>query len=227
MEEADTTSLLRERGILANLPAPVFSEVIEGALLVDYPAGSVTFRRDEGTRIAIVASGLLRVYLAAPDGRQITIRYARSGDLVGTDRVAGLNVTRGTQALENSTLLHLDPARLDRLAKQRPELAWALVEDISERLIATHRSLAVRAFANIRGRVAHEILRRAVAVGALRSGMQVKVTHQELADATGSVRDVVARATRELRREGLIDASQDGVLILDLPRLQLVAGLEP
>src|SRR4030081_3484395 len=127
-------------GVLANLPEPIFNDLVEGALLVDYPTGSVTFRRAERARVAIVASGLLRVYLSAPDGRQITIRYARAGDVVGTDWIPGMKVNRGTQAIESSTLLHLAPGRLERLAKLSPELGWALAEDLTERLAAAHQS---------------------------------------------------------------------------------------
>jgi CRP/FNR family cyclic AMP-dependent transcriptional regulator len=226
MEDADTTSHLRRQGVLANLPEAIFDDLVDGAVLVDYPSGSVTFGREHRPRVAVVASGLLRVYLSAPDGRQITIRYARVGDLVGNDRSPGPSVNRGTQAIENSTLLHLDPSRLERLARQSPELAWALAEDLSKRLSAAHRSLAMRAFGNVRARVAHEILQLAQANGGPKAGMHVKVTHQELADATGSVRDVVARATRELRRESLLGAADDGVVLLDPDRLQLAAGLE-
>jgi CRP/FNR family cyclic AMP-dependent transcriptional regulator len=42
----------------------------------------------------------------------------------------------------------------------------------------------------------------------------VKVTQQELADAVGSVRPVVARIIRELRVEGIISTSSDGIVIL-------------
>jgi CRP/FNR family transcriptional regulator len=41
------------------------------------------------------------------------------------------------------------------------------------------------------------------------------VSQQELADAVGSVREVVARALRDLRAAGIVGTSTDSVEILD------------
>jgi CRP/FNR family transcriptional regulator len=49
--------------------------------------------------------------------------------------------------------------------------------------------------------------------------MVARVSQQELADAVGSVREVVARVLRDLRVAGIVDTSSDSVLILDAARL--------
>ena len=41
------------------------------------------------------------------------------------------------------------------------------------------------------------------------------VTQQELAEAVGSVREVVARVLRDLRAAGLVETSPQGVRVLD------------
>ncbi|MDA8237444.1 MAG: hypothetical protein M0T75_06120 [Chloroflexi bacterium] len=46
------------------------------------PAGAVVYRDEESPRLVVVA-GLLRVHLTSADGRQVTVRYARSGDVAG------------------------------------------------------------------------------------------------------------------------------------------------
>jgi len=52
----------------------------------------------------------------------------------------------------------------------------------------------------------------------------VRVTQQALADATGSVREVVARALRELRLQGVIESNPSGVTILRVEALVAEAG---
>jgi CRP/FNR family cyclic AMP-dependent transcriptional regulator len=49
--------------------------------------------------------------------------------------------------------------------------------------------------------------------------MAARVSQQELADAVGSVREVVARVLRDLRVAGVVATSSDSVLILDAARL--------
>jgi CRP/FNR family transcriptional regulator len=57
------------------------------------------------------------------------------------------------------------------------------------------------------------------------AGRHLDVTHQSLADAIGSVREVVARAVRELRTEGVIASNGDGVTVLDPEGLARLAQL--
>jgi CRP/FNR family transcriptional regulator len=47
----------------------------------------------------------------------------------------------------------------------------------------------------------------------------VRASQQELADAIGSVREVVTRNLHQLHVEGLIDTSRDEVVLLDPERL--------
>ena len=47
----------------------------------------------------------------------------------------------------------------------------------------------------------------------------VPVSQQELADAVGTVREVVVRVLRELRRDGVVRTERDHIVILDPARL--------
>ena len=51
-----------------------------------------------------------------------------------------------------------------------------------------------------------------------------RVSQQELADAAGSVREVVARALRDLRAAGIVATAADSVVILDPARLYAESG---
>jgi CRP/FNR family transcriptional regulator len=57
------------------------------------------------------------------------------------------------------------------------------------------------------------------------AGVHLAVTQQSLADATGSVREVVARALRELRREGAVATADDGITVLDPTALTRLAAV--
>jgi DNA-binding IscR family transcriptional regulator len=48
----------------------------------------------------------------------------------------------------------------------------------------------------------------------------VRVTVQELAEAIGSVREVVARTLRQLRMDGVIRTGPGGIVVLDLAELR-------
>jgi CRP/FNR family transcriptional regulator, cyclic AMP receptor protein len=224
MQNLDPITEVSQRGFLRALPGALRATLLEGAHTVEYPPGSVAFRSQERS-FAVVSSGLVRIYLSAPDGRQITLRYAGVGDLVGATARPSPKVVSGAQAVEQSTLLHLDPVRLERLAKSEADLSLALVQEMEEQLLRAHRWLAICAFARVRTRVARDLLERALAQETMSRGTTLRATHQELADGIGSVRDVVARAVRELRRAGVIESHREGVTIVDPDQLLLEAEI--
>jgi len=217
--EDEALARVRETGFLLRLPPQLREAVLEGADLVAYPAGGVAVYRDERWRPALVAWGLVRSYLARVDDRQLTLVYHRLGDLVEVFRARGEMVSDGIQAIEPSGVLHLDGNRLERLAKTHEELAIALAEELRDRLAHAYRALAFQAFAPLRQRVAADLLERTGWV-VDQSGEGVRVSAQELAEATGSVREVVARALRQLRRDGVIGVERNRVVVLDPARLR-------
>ena len=216
--------LARRRGFLGRLPAEMADQIISEAVLVRHPTGS-TDLPGQGGEAAVVVRGLVRYYMSTSGGRQITIRYVGVGDLVGTVVATGSGLSTGFQAIEPADLLHLDVPRLMACARQRPELAIALVEELTGRLRHAYRALAASSFATVRSRVARDLVERAVAMGNLRPGVRIPVTQQELADATGSVREVVTRSLGELRQLGLVATNHSSVSIRDPSGLEREARI--
>jgi CRP-like cAMP-binding protein len=48
-----------------------------------YPAGTIAFRPDDPPRAFVVERGLVRVYWSVPDGRQATVAFSRTHELLG------------------------------------------------------------------------------------------------------------------------------------------------
>jgi CRP/FNR family cyclic AMP-dependent transcriptional regulator len=94
-----------------------------------------------------------------------------------------------------------------------PNVGWLMAQEVTRRLYDTLEALAGNTFGSLQQRVARHLLDLA-ASRQQGQGLVVRVTQQELADAVGSVRPVVARIIRELRVEGIITTSSDGIVIL-------------
>ena len=78
------------RSFLAELPPELLGEVRAAGERADYPAGTVAYRAGDDIRTpALVVQGLIRVYLSSPEGRQVTVRYARPGDVLGIAMLVG------------------------------------------------------------------------------------------------------------------------------------------
>jgi CRP/FNR family transcriptional regulator, cyclic AMP receptor protein len=211
-----------ERGFLARLSYEVIDELIESSRSASYPTGLI-LETPARAGLAVIVSGALRYYLPAADGRELTVGYLGPGNVIGTVQEASTALVR-IQVIAPTTLRHLQPERVHALIERRPEFTQALLDEATQGLRHSFRVLAASAFTSVGARVARDLIERASLTGHLRAGVQLIVTHQSLADATGSVREVVARALRKLRDEGVIATGVGRITILDPEALMRLAG---
>ena len=201
---------------------------MDGAVGKRVSAGSIA--RWEGETvplIELVVSGLVRVFVTAPDGRTLTVRYCRPGALMG---VFSVFVTRyvlpaSTQALVDSELLRISAVVARQLAQRDGRVAMALLADLSERVQGFITEIPGTAFTTVRQRVARHLLDLASERMPERGELVVFVSQRDLAEAVGTVREVVVRVLRELRQEGVVRTERDRIVIVDPAQLINAAQL--
>jgi CRP/FNR family cyclic AMP-dependent transcriptional regulator len=153
--------------------------------------------------------------MSSPDGRQVTVRYAREADVLGIAVMVGGPASVSVQTITDSSLFSIDGRRLTEAARRDARVAWALAEELNRRLYDTLQQTAINTFGSVKQRVAAALLDLASAQQGPRDRLVAQVSQQELADAVGSVREVVARALRDFRLAGLVATGPDSVLIVD------------
>jgi CRP/FNR family transcriptional regulator len=207
------------RSFLGKLPPEVVARLRSEGERADYPAGTTIYRAGSDPRTMLVVRGLIRVYMTSPEGRQVTVRYARDADVLGVAVLVGGPANVSAQTLAESSVFRISSRALTGAAQRDARVAWAMAEELNRRLYETLQQTAVNAFGSVRQRVAVHLLDLASAQLHPRGRMVARVSQQELADAVGSVREVVARVLRDLRVAGILTTSSDSVLILDAARL--------
>lgn len=200
---------------LRELPADVLDDLLTGAVRVKIPAASVFHREGEGApHLELVVSGLVRAYVTAPDGRTMTVRYCRPGALLGMMSLftPGFTMPATVQALVDAELLAMSAAVARRAAAQDVRVTRAFLREQSERASSFLHEVPGSAFATVRQRVARHLLDLASEGG---PELVVPVSQQQLADAVGTVREVVVRVLRELRTAGVVRTERDRIIIVD------------
>jgi CRP/FNR family cyclic AMP-dependent transcriptional regulator len=206
---------------LRALPAETTARLTERARRRHVAAGDTLHRAGDDVRhVEMVVRGLVRVHATAPDGRTLTLRYCRTGALLGVPSLYGdpFVMPATTQALMDTDMLAMDPVRVRGMADQDVAVAKALLFELSERAMAFASEIGGAAFGSVRQRVARHLLDLA-AERQRGARLVAPITQQELADAVGTVREVVVRTLRELRHEGLLQTSRSGIEIADAERL--------
>lgn len=200
------------RSELAGLPDAVLNELTADSRLASVPAGTATHVAGDPTpHLDLVVSGLIKIHVGAEDGRTVTVRYCRPGALIGVTSLFSRNFVMPATSvtIEPSRLLSFRPEIVRRCTARHPAVAEAFLRELSDRVNSFISEIPDAAFGSVRQRVVRHLLDLADDDG-------VAVVRQgELADAVGSVREVVVRVLRELRTEGLVRTERDQIVVVD------------
>jgi CRP-like cAMP-binding protein len=198
--------------------------LLESAVRVDFEAGEVVHDVSEGPFLAIIVSGILRVAASSPEGRSATIRYSGTSDSIGLPQTLAPRVVwpnQVFQAAADGSLLRLDTEVFWKTVATRPEYVPAVYDELARSLSYGLELLSENVFAHIRHRVARHLLDLSTRE---EGELVVHATQQDLADAIGSVREVVSRAMNEFRNEGIVRRDRASYTITDPTRLHRIAG---
>lgn len=180
---------------LRELPAEVLDRLLVGSARMRISAGSVThWEGERDPHLELVVSGVVRVFVTAPDGRTMTVRYCRPGALIGVLSLftTGFAMPATTQALVDAEVLGISATVARVMGTGDLRVARAFLAELSERALSFVYEIPGSAFATVRQRVAN---------------------------AVGTVREVVVRVLRELRQDGLVRTERDRIVLLEPGRL--------
>ena len=206
---------------LGGLSPELLARVLDGSRIRRDAAHALIRPIGEGgSHLELVVAGLVRAEVSSPDGRSLAIRYARPGAMLGTASLFGQPyiMPGSLHALADSELLELRPDVVRRVAHDELAVASALLDELSDRVVGFVGEIPGSAFTTVRQRIARHLL----SVATDQPGGQalvVRISQQQLADAVGTVREVVVRELRGLREERVVETGSRSITILDPGRL--------
>jgi CRP/FNR family cyclic AMP-dependent transcriptional regulator len=121
------------------------------------------------------------------------------------------------EVVEDSTIVTMNCAVLNRLLVTKPEVARRILEAFGRRVLDAERQLEDTVFKGIPARVAALLIRESK--GDAVDGL----THQDIADRLGVYRETATNALNELKAAGLIEIGRKHIRLLDLEHLASIA----
>lgn len=196
--------------------------LLAGSTQGTFPPGSIVIRPDGPPAAYLLETGLARTYWNVPDGRQATMAFAHPTELVGVTSITGEPPWLFLQVITESRMTILDINAVRKLAATDVEISTAVGAHLLRRLREAYRLIAVRTLGNIKERVAYDLLDRAAQSQLVVGRLEVRATQADLADSVGSSREVMSRALRELRVEGIVETAPGVIRVLDPTRLAAI-----
>lgn len=211
------------KSFFSELPRAAADTLLETAYEVEFEAGQTIYREVTSSRYAMVGlvlSGVVCIYVTSPQGRRVTVRYIRTGGVVGLTSLFIEGIRSGIDAATPGAMLRLDPITLRRLAESDHEVSWPVVRELAQRVNDDGKMRHLNLFGSVQMRVARHLLELMVERD---DAFAAQITQQELADAVGSVREVVARTLLELAKEDVIERDGRWIVVKSRERLNQLA----
>jgi CRP/FNR family transcriptional regulator len=190
------------------------------------PAARLFSAGDDVAGVHLVLTGTLRI-VREGEGRAVVVHREGPGGLLGEVALFGGGVYPATAIAVERTRVLLLPTR-DVLAEMRTngELAELFLRRLAGRTREVIARLDRLAHQSVLRRLAgHLVARRLSASGARDGPVSLGMTQTELAEELGTVKEVIVRELRTLRRLQLIEPAGRGLYrIADLAALRAVAG---
>ncbi len=186
-----------------------------------FSAGEVVLYPGAADDLYQVNAGLVRLHTVDDDGFGATLRYVKPGGYFGEEALTGKQRRYFADAITDSTVLAFDARQLG------PAEVRAVAVDLALAMDRMNRSLLRLAGKPLKARVAAELLELSDSALAVRSpdGVPtIRMTHDELAAAVGSVRETVTKVIGELVRSGALKAGYAKLTICDARLLAEIAG---
>jgi len=178
------------------------------------PAGAIVFRESEACKgFPLVLQGELRVSRSSSDGRSLELYRVVPGEmcLVSSACLFRPQPLSAQAVAVTATTLLLIPPTVFSASLNDPAFREAVLGLFAERMADLTAVVDAVAF--------HKLDQR-LAAALLGHGQELAVTHQELADTIGTVREMVTRLLRRFEEEGSIELSRERIRIRDSAALR-------
>lgn len=198
-------------------------EFREKAFIARIPAGKEIFAQgDRVTSIALLISGVVRVYRIGETGREITLYRFGQGESC---------ILTANAILNNQSFPAIATAEQDTQAVMIPSMTfndWVRRFDswrdfvfnlLSQRIVTMMEAVDQVAFHRMDQRVAALLLDR------LHVRNPIPITHQEIANELGSSREVISRLLEDLAQKGLLHIARGEIEVLEPEKLEALKSM--
>lgn len=218
--------MLRAHPLLQSLPEAVLARLV-AIPVTELPSGTRVF--DTGADCAafpILLSGTVRVFRDLANGRRIELYRVTAdqpcilslGCMLGGGRYPANGVTHGP------TRMIVMPAGLfNQCVSEHAGFRAAMFRALGDRLVHTMELVEEVVSLRLDVRLAAALLAHAAREPRASGQPDIAVTHQELADELGTVREIVSRLLDDFAQQGLVALGRGRIRIAQADRLRALA----
>lgn len=204
--------------IFRDLPPEQITMIEHATIMRTIPKGQVIYSQDDRAEaLFLLKRGRVSIYRLTPAGKRLELATIGPKAFFGEMPLLGESLRHAyAEAAEESLLCVMSRADIERLIREQPQVALRMIEVLGQRLAASEARLEELAYRSAPARIAAVLLR----LSGERAGAEVAVTHQEIGDMVGALRETVTKILDEFQADGLVDLRRGHVLLRDADGLR-------
>ncbi|MFS8097879.1 Crp/Fnr family transcriptional regulator [Lentzea alba] len=214
-----------DRSFMGMLDATDRTALRDAATSVEFPPGSVICHQGDPSRnVLVVSQGRIRVSRFAVTGEENVLAVRGPGEIIGElSAVDGRRRSATLTAVDFVCGMVISARALEKLCRERPGIAWAMVRVVTSRQRAMVDQQDLRTGPSLYrvGAMLLDLAHR----GAGDLIATVPLSQRELAGIAGISRETLARTLKILRDSGIIHTRRNGVEILREEELRALCGI--
>jgi len=200
--------------LFSTLPPKVIERLDAISSMGTYPKGAFLF--GEGQQpcgVFIICGGRVRLSTSSADGKELILRFADSGDVVGLPgTISGQPYGATAEAIEPIQANFIPRDKFLHFLKEHGEAAVCVAEILSDILHATYQELR---YLGLSGSASEKFARllldltaqpgKISTAGAPRPHATLTLTHEEIGETVGLSRETITRLFADFKRRHLVE----------------------
>jgi CRP/FNR family cyclic AMP-dependent transcriptional regulator len=220
--EMNKDEFLKYTVLTRNLPVEERSFLATLLVPKKFSADAVIVRADEKAHdLMLLVFGKVKIVLTGKDGKEAIITQLGQGDYFGEIALlTGEDRSADVVTLEDTSLLLLSKNDFDRNISKLPHFIHELAQALARRLALSTEKIGDLALLDVYRRVARTLASLAAPAdyqGKKAAIVRDRPTHKDLAAMTGTSREMVTRALKDLERDECIVIDGKDIYVLDTP----------
>jgi len=202
-----------DKKILSFLKPKLLEEIIEHSIINDFPKGTEILREKQFIKVLpIVLSGLVKVY-SRFDEKELLLYYIEpTQSCIMTFYAALKNTQSKVYAIteEHSRILLIPAQKLPKLLIEYPDFNELFYNQYNLRYSELLDTIGHLLLEKMDKRLYDHLRKKML----LSSNNTIKMSHTQIANELGTVREVITRVLKKLETDGKVEQTQDGIKII-------------
>ena len=218
----DLTFLLKSCRLFADLDGTELKALQPFCARKEFRKGQVVFVEGDTSRgFYVVASGAVKIFRTAPDGRERVLHLVETGETFAEAAMFMTDYPATAQALLATTVVFVEKNGFKQLLTHNPKLNFKIMSTLVRWLNLMRNALTDLTMKEVPARFASYVLSLPVGMG---GGLTVSVSKTTIAQMIGTTKETLSRLLARLAQHRILTYRGNQIRILNRTRLELVAS---